>query len=157
LDSFSAWGRILESQLPDFSDAFPGVGGGAGSRGVLDLDAGAAGWDSFSPRASILDSQLSEGGAGAGGSGGSIDVFGRLRIMSPRRSDIQSASSGPGLEAGAAGFDPPDCTGVRRAPQYLHASALAGFGLPHIGQRKSAIMSAPGRTARRTRRATYRS
>jgi hypothetical protein len=118
------------------------------------LDAGAAGLDSFFPRASIFESHLSDGGAGAGGSGGSIDVFGRLRIMSPRKSDIQSASPIPGGGAASAGFDSPGCTGFRRAPQYLHASAFAGFGLPHIGQRKSAIMSAPGRT---TRRAIYRS
>jgi hypothetical protein len=139
LDSFSPRENIFEGRFSEGA----GADAGAGFFAESVLEEGAAGLDTFSSRVLIFESQVSEG-VGAGGSGGSMEVFGRLRIMSPRKSDIQSVASVPDGGAAAEGLDSPGCTGFKRAPQYLQASASCGFGFPHIGQRRSAITSAPG-------------
>jgi hypothetical protein len=68
-------------------------------------------------------------GSGRGGSGGSIEVFGRLRIMSPRRSSIHPAPPSAG------GVDGEEPSGFSLAPQETQVSASVRLRFPHIGQR----------------------
>jgi hypothetical protein len=98
---------------------------GVGASGPADLAPSSRDW--------IREIQSPEG-SGRGGSGGSIEVFGRLRIMSPRRSAIHSVSPASGVGGGGGAV-----TGFSRAPQSTQVTAPAGFFFPHIGQRWSAM------------------
>jgi hypothetical protein len=62
-----------------------------------------------------------------------MEVLGRLRIMSPRRSDIQSSPL-PLSGVGVDGWLPTE-SGFSLAPQLEQASAWGGLSFPHIGQR----------------------